>query len=145
MYDGDARLTRISRFNAPPRPVNREEFDLYVDRQVARARDSEGAPRQVATADQLGRMYSDMSLPAFEPFFGGLLVARNGDVWLRDFTLLPAEFSHWTVLDPSGRPVARIRTPRGFALYEAGEDYVLGVSHDDIGVPYVHLYRLPRP
>ena len=42
----------------------------------------------------------------------------------------------WTVFDPQGRIEGLVETPR-LEVFEIGEDYVLGLVEDEMGVEYV--------
>ena len=52
--------------------------------------------------------------------------------------------ARWRVVDPVGLPVAELTTPPGFFLLEMGDDYVLGLSKDELERESVQLYRLIR-
>lgn len=90
------------------------------------------------------------------PSFGRLVAASNGDLWVGEFLLsdalilgregtpTPPRPSTWSVLDASGRWIADVRLPAGFALLEAGPDYVAGVERDADDVERVVVYRVTR-
>jgi hypothetical protein len=50
--------------------------------------------------------------------------------------------ARWIVLDSTGHPAARVRTPPGLYPLEIGFDYVLGMALDELDVETVRLYRL---
>ena len=50
----------------------------------------------------------------------------------------------WTVFDAEGRIQGLVETPPGLEVFEIGEEYVLGVVEDDLGVEYVQLWALDR-
>lgn len=142
VYGSDGRLERIMRLDRLARPVSRSTFDDYVEQRIARSRElMGGGETRGLPADEARRLYESMSLPEMQPFYDALIVAGNGDVWLREFELRPEGYHDWTVLDQTGRPTARFRVPVGLAVREAGADYVLGVSLDEYDVEYVQLYR----
>jgi hypothetical protein len=114
------------------------------------------------------RTYSDgrvevreFNYPKWYPRVGRILVDATDHLWMMQYptfvrpmpsTVLttPIYFvvesggAHWVVLDPSGHPVAQVRTPPGLFPLEIGEDYVLGVVRDRFDVETVRLYSLVR-
>ena len=40
----------------------------------------------------------------------------------------------WTVFNPEGHILGFVETPAGLDIYEIGEDYILGLATDDLGV-----------
>lgn len=50
----------------------------------------------------------------------------------------------WRVVDRDGSPIAELRTPPGFFLLEVGDDYVLGIHKDEVGLESVEVYGLIR-
>jgi hypothetical protein len=66
-------------------------------------------------------------------------------VWIGEF-LLPGENARtWTIIDRDGRAVGRVTTPLRTLPLDIGEDYVLGVTRDDLEVESITLWRLGRP
>jgi hypothetical protein len=50
----------------------------------------------------------------------------------------------WWILTSEGRFLARASLPRGFTPGHAGEDHVVGVSQDSLGVQYIQRWRIAR-
>jgi len=48
------------------------------------------------------------------------------------------------VFDRDGQWLGRLRPPEDFVPFEVGEDYILGVATDELGVEYVRMYGLTR-
>ena len=46
--------------------------------------------------------------------------------------------------DPAGRVLGFVETPKDFAIFEIGEDYLLGTATDDLEVERVQLWPLER-
>ena len=69
-----------------------------------------------------------------------------GYLWVREYDFpneaRPAPL--WTVFDPDGRMLGLLETPRGLSVSEIGEDYILGVARDELGVESVQLWPLRR-
>ena len=83
------------------------------------------------------------SYPAFEEIVTDLA----GYLWVREYRMFDM-FGEgdvvWTVFDPEGRIEGLVETPVGLEVFEIGEDYVLGVVEDELGVEYVQLWALDR-
>ena len=78
------------------------------------------------------------------PVFGRVLVDAEQRIWVRDYIApwagdLPQQ---WTVLDPEGRPLARVETPVGLDVMHIGAEHVTGVVRDELDVEYVVVYRV---
>ena len=110
------------------------------------------------------------SEPPAPPAFNGIFVANDGAVWVRRRTGPNAEtvlatrmFSNsplpsgravwvseglqgheWHVYDRDGRLTARAMFPPGLRPTEITDSRILGVWKDELGVEYVHAYRLNR-
>ncbi len=91
------------------------------------------------------------TLPAHRPAIGRLLVAPDGRLWAERFEAthpsspLPPSSDRWTVLEPDGRPVARLRLPPGARLESVRGDRVAVVLRDELDVQRVAVYRILRP
>jgi hypothetical protein len=48
------------------------------------------------------------------------------------------------VFDPDGRWLGEVEMPSRFYPWDFGEDWLLGVETDDLGVEYVVLYSLNK-
>lgn len=98
-----------------------------------------------ATDDPVLRaMFSDELLPEHRPALSRALFDSEGRIWVARFEPLPKlrDETEWYVLDPSGRPLARVRMPERSILAAAGDDRVLVVSRDSLDVPRVEVLPL---
>ncbi len=50
----------------------------------------------------------------------------------------------WTIFDRDGRVLGFLETPAGLAIFEIGDDYILGLARDDLGVQSVQVWPLAR-
>ena len=99
--------------------------------------------------------------PEHYPLFGRLLADRVGYLWVMSYPVLSEPISswrlekaysflvgeggaQWRVLGPKGQLITELRTPSGLFPLEIGEDFVLGVSKDDLDVQAVQLHALVR-
>lgn len=123
----------------------------------AKTKDVRRFPRPDGT-ELIGRPYL---YPEHYPLIGRLLADESGYLWVMAYPVLLEPVSsdyfarayyarveeggaRWRVLAPGGRLVAELRTPPGLFPLEIGEDYILGVSRDELDVESVELYRLVR-
>jgi hypothetical protein len=92
------------------------------------------------------------SLPTFASFLG----SQANELWVRDFRVEdafvrpggfnppPTTSTHWNVFAADGRWIADVTLPPRFTAFDAGTDYVLGVSRDAEDVERVTMLRLLR-
>ena len=79
---------------------------------------------------------------------------RSDNLWVRHYELqhvmrtavdAPSTYPfHYSVFSPNGRWLGDIELPANLVVYEAGADYLLGVSKDAEGVESVVLHRLRK-
>lgn len=67
-------------------------------------------------------------------------VAQNDTYEIRAFDLDRT----LTVFDPEGQVLGFMETPAGLGIFEIGDDYILGLARDDLGVEYVQVWSLER-
>ncbi len=117
----DGSLRRIFRRATPPLPVT--DADLAKYRLSAR----------------LG-LRGPLSFPAIS----GLLSDEAGFVWAEAFRKEATERSRWTIFDPDGRVAGMFVSPNGFRPLQIGEDFMVGVWQDELGVEEIRVYKLDR-
>jgi hypothetical protein len=80
------------------------------------------------------------------PAFDRLLVDTGDRIWIRDYVPSWAndQPQQWTVHGPDGIPLARVTTPAGMTVTSISNEYVVGVTRDELNVQYVLLHRLER-
>ena len=84
------------------------------------------------------------SLRRQDPEFGKLMHARRDDLgalWVRD----SLNKGKWAVYADSGLPAATVLLPSGLEPLHIGEDFVLGIVYDSLGVEELRSYTLHRP
>ena len=117
-FAADGSLVRIVRRDWDPRTPTQAEYD-------------ERAPWGVPPVD------------AF-PAFGEILSDRAGYLWVREYGMSGEGAAVWTVFDSAGRVQGLVETPSGLDVFEIGEEYVLGLMKDELGVEYVQVWALDR-
>lgn len=102
-----------------------------------------------------------LQYPEAYPRLGRLLADEAGLLWVMEYPRVRIARGAWTValidglsyaepgctwviLDPERGPVAQATMPDGLFPLEIGEDYVLGLSRDEMNVETLLLYRLER-
>lgn len=135
-FAADGSLVRIVRRVGDPRKTTQAELDELFARRVA------GRPAEVRT--RMLAMVRDMPLVESYPAFEEIVGDRAGYLWVREYRMFGEGPAVWTVFDPEGRIQGLVETPPGLDVLEIGEDYVLGLVADDLGVEYVQLWALSR-
>lgn len=88
---------------------------------------------------------AEYPMPERYPAYTDLLADPLGFVWVERF-VAPWELAHrtWGVFDPEGVFLGHLQLPPAFDVTDVTEDHVVGVAHDDLGVPRIRVYRLDR-
>ena len=131
--DPDDGTTRIVRYAPAPRLLTQQLIDDYLEA---------GDP----TPDMLSRRRKQLDaapLPEYLPVHGRLLVDAVGRAWLRPFGT-STDASFWTVIDENGVWLGPVEMPERFNPLEIGDDYVLGVTRDELGIEYLKLFDLEK-
>jgi hypothetical protein len=136
VYTADGTLRRIIRVDRTPDPLPRPEFDAFVEERI------EAATPEMQP--ELRRRYTAMPLPAAYPIYTSLLVDDAGRIWARRFSRQAQEPVAWSVFDPSGRALGTVTMPAGLTVHQIGEDFVLGVRRDALGVEQVVRFAQQR-
>ena len=87
-------------------------------------------------------------LPATVPAYSDLLMLDDGTLWIAQWDgvwWLPRLPDHpdkrWDVFNPSGEHVRQVPIPTNMRLLDAGEDWVLVVVRDSLGVETLAVYE----
>jgi hypothetical protein len=73
-----------------------------------------------------------------------LIVDRLNHVWVGHRLDADTEYRTWAVFRDDGVLLGELQIPAAFDIHEIGYDYILGVTRDQFGVPYVELITLTR-
>lgn len=131
-----------------PLPTPERALQLIVDSAVVRSVTQPGPPIEERIA----------AFPATNqvPSFWDMRVDERGFVWVQPFE--PGRHSvwyswlrggsrswgPWSVFSPDGVPVGTIVIPEGLTVTQISDTTVVGVYFDELGVEFVHAYRLER-
>ncbi|HEX6036449.1 hypothetical protein [Longimicrobium sp.] len=131
-------LRALYRAEREPVPVTREDQEAYRRSLVTLG----GNAQAKAQSD---RLLDEVPFPDQMPPLTAMKVDSAGNLWLQD-PQPPGDDapSTWTVLDPAGRVLGRVRLPSDLSVRQIGGDWVLGVVVDADQVEHVRLYRLTR-
>jgi hypothetical protein len=136
VYAATGELRRIVRTGKPMPAVTEQHLDAWIER-MARNAPPEVRERMLARRDHPDA--GDVVPP-----FATIEVDDAGNLWIADYDDRINPAGAWSVHDPDGRLLARIRVPDGLRLLHIGSDFVLGVLRDDLDVEHVRLYRLSK-
>lgn len=137
-FTPDARLARIVRFDLPLAPVTSDLVDADLAERLEDAAD-ENEARQVRAS------MAEIPIPQNVPPYEYFLVDALNHLWIGEY-LLPAERARtFIVIDSAGNAVGRLTMPERTRPVHIGEDFVLGISLDDLDVERLTLWSLERP
>lgn len=135
-FAADGTLVRIVRRAGDLEQPSRADQDAYFAERFADWPDEQ---RTRALTD-----VNDMPLVESYPAFAEILSDRAGFLWVREYRASGGGDAVWAVFDLEGRIQGLVETPADLAVFEIGEDYVLGRVVDDLGVESVQLWSLSR-
>ena len=141
-FDLDGTLKRIVRRNhdlVVPTPA---DVEALIESRAAEVPEAERPERRA----QMREFYGDRPLPDSHPAFGEVTSDLLDHLWVREYSLPGEEARNptWTVFDPEGHVLGLMETPAGLTIFEIGEDYILGLATDDLGVESLQLWALER-
>jgi hypothetical protein len=85
-----------------------------------------------------------LPLPAARPLYRFAQLDEHGDLWIREPLDVADPQAHWTVVSPSGSPIAVARMPRRFEPHVIGSDTILGLWRDASDVNFIRVYALQQ-
>lgn len=133
-------LIQLIRWLDGDRGVSSEDRKAFRERRLSTT-ETEEERREVVSMLQ-GAEWAD-SFPAL----AGLQAGPEGHVWVQDYSP-PFEEKQptWWVFDREGRLEREVQLPEGFELHEVGRNFLLGITHSDLGVEQIRLYprEVPR-
>ena len=117
-------------------------IDAEIEYRVAQRPEEERAERRQELREDLQEIPFPETFPAFAAATADLV----DHLWVREYEI-PGEGGDdpvWTVFDPEGRVLGFVETPDGLDVYEIGEDYILGLATDELGVEFIQVWSLER-
>ena len=148
-YDTNGRLRRIMRLAREPRPVTGEVKAAYEaglrERIMERGQLDGGRTVEEFLEELLAGPY-----PSHLPTFFPLVVDAGGNIWAghrpfgADANGRASDRNEFIVFRADGRHLGAVQLPANVRVLQIGADFVLGGFTDDLGVEYVHLYRIEK-
>ncbi len=138
----DGTLRRIVRRDHELVASTEAHIDAEIEYRVARRPEEERAERR----RELREDFQQIPLPETFPAFAEATADLVGHLWVKEYEI-PGEGGAgpvWTVFDPEGRVLGFVETPGGLDIYEIGEDYILGLATDELGVEFIQVWALER-
>ncbi len=141
IYDGSGALLHVVRQTREPARVQPGDFDRVFPEGLRP--DAPPSAMKTAMAPALEHMPHVTTFPAY----GDLLLDRSGRLWVPEYdpTGFNAKSSSYQAFDDDGVFLGRLDLPDGATILDAGPDWLLARSQDDLDVERVVLYRLVRP
>lgn len=135
-FTADGALARIVRRGHELRAPTEAEVDAQI----------EASTRPGTGLGELRRRRRSTVVAEHFPAYGSVKSDGAGHLWVREYVFPHGERTAplWTVFDPGGRMLGLLETPKGLSISEIGEDYILGVARDELGVERVQLWPLER-
>ncbi len=141
-FDSTGTLHELWRLDRAQRAVSARDAEAVAAR---RSLQLNQLPKEYA--DAIFAVTKDVGYPGVLPPFDAMLRDATGALWLRRDVgpVLRDSIPHtWTVLDPKGRWLGDVVTPRRVEVYQITRDRVVGVWKDDDELEHVRLYPLRR-
>lgn len=120
---------RVVRRRVTPSPVTDAERDSAIAGVQERFRQAGAQPP------------SDMALPEQRPAINRLIVDTRGYLWVLGPPVPALDGTEWSIYDREGRYVGSVSMPR-MDVMQIGDDFVAGVTTDELGVQRVVVASL---
>jgi hypothetical protein len=152
VFQRDGTLEQIARVSFQPPDYARDVLFTAPDFPPGREDD----PRMAQAMRSIAELHRDAPLPERLPSFSDLLVDDVGNIWLREYVppgLAVERVPWWYILDPEGvlrwrvrapQPLIRRSGPRAEPAPYIGDDGVLSVERDELGVERVVFLPLRK-
>ncbi len=137
VFHASGALERIVRVRTSPVAVTQAHLDGRLEELLASLPNPDMAP-------QIRSGFRDTPHAEFMPAFEAVLLDSEGYLWVEDKNIPGDTLRTWTVFDPEGIPLTRLSLPIANRVLDIGEDYVMAVFEDELGVEYVCTYPLVR-
>lgn len=132
----DGALTMIVRRESRDRPVTSEARRSLVERLVQASR--------AGQQDRLRTVLSQMEVPEYLPEFSDVFADPLARIWVREYEVEDGPLAEWRVYDGEGLAIGSISLPARFTPTDAGADFVVGITTDDLDVETVVEYPIHR-
>jgi hypothetical protein len=137
-YRPDGTLIAITRRPFTRLPVQPPDIAAAIDSAL------EGLPPVKDIRDGMRAGFADVPPPEFLPAIAALRIDSDGDTWVRVGGSPSARDATWTVFDPRGRWLGDVSLPAALNILEVGDDYLVTLDRDDLGVERVRVFGLRK-
>jgi len=125
-------LSRRFRLTTEPREATDDVITTLKSRFI-------GEDPEPAWVQEVERLFSSIQWPESVPGSAALLSDPSGDTWLEVFGLDYGVGRDWIRFGASGAYRYTLETPPGFVPLDFGNEFVLGLERDDLGVERITL------
>ncbi len=140
-YTKDAQPVRMVRRDVAPRPVSKSDVDVYRD-EFPNGRGRDGLkPRDRRFVEGI---LTQMDMPLAWPAFDAIEYDDLGNLWVRLSGGSAEAVRKWDVFDNQRRYLGVVQVPADLKIHKISASAIYGVSHDELGVPYVKRYRIKQ-
>jgi hypothetical protein len=84
-------------------------------------------------------------LPERLPAFRSIVIADGGDLWVSLSEFDGSAGYDWLVFSANGELRGTVHTPPDTQVFRVGADFLVGVTFDELEVPYVRRFPLSVP
>jgi hypothetical protein len=141
VYDTTGGLRRIGWAAIPRAPGTRHALEQAREDALKRQSQNRFPPREV-----IETVYPKFEIPDSIPGIGALEFDAAGNLWVGRRTLTDRAISEWDVFTPNGRWLTPLSTPPELGrILDFGQDHILTTWEDELGVPYLRMYRILKP
>lgn len=136
VFGGDGALRRIVRTGTPMPAVSDEHLAAAFEDQRERM------PPEYR--EQMSTRPDWPHAGKVVPPFSAIEIDDAANLWVADYDDHIRTPGTWSVHDPDGRLIARVRMPERFRPMHIGAEFVLGVERDELDVEHVRLHRIVK-
>jgi hypothetical protein len=137
-YGLDGKLRAQATAPIPPRPYTGADAEAW--RKGMRQNAEDGDAERKASIE---RQIQETAFPKYFPPTGTWMTDAVGNLWVRPYVTVAGR-NDVIVMNPALKEIARVALPAGLIVQEIGADHVLGIWHDQDGVPHVRMHRLRK-
>lgn len=139
LVDWSGATARRIRWNGPDQAVTNEHVEAHRD-QIRRQYSG-------SSSDWEARFRSRWEeeakyLPSTFPSFSRVLLSDDGALWIEHFHRPGTERREWVVFSTAGEWLHTVDLPARMVLQDAGADWILTRTTDELGVERIELYAL---
>lgn len=140
LLDWSGATVRRIRWNGPDLAVTDEHVEAHRDQM--RRQYSESSTEDWET--RFNNRWDEEAeyLPSTFPSFSRVLLSDDGNLWVEHFHRPGAERREWVVFAPTGEWLRTVELPARVVVQDAGADWVLARTTDELGVERIELYAL---